>query len=121
MSDLNPFFLAAWLERLESGDIPQAQYNLREGSARCVLGVACDVYLDLHTGDAGPTSYWNDEDCFQQGDSHWEECLPGPVAVALGCPDTGLPWNLAALNDEGWSFERLAAHIREQVANGVEP
>jgi hypothetical protein len=121
MADLNPFFLAEWLRRLESGNIPQALEELRNGDARCCLGVACDVYLDLHTSDAGPTSFWNDEDCFQQGDDMWREMLPAPVAAALGCPYSDSPWKLAELNDAGWSFDRLAAYIREQVANGTEP
>lgn len=35
-----------WVERLESGTVPQARETLARGNARCCLGVLCDIAIE---------------------------------------------------------------------------
>ena len=110
-----------WVAVLRSGEFKQGKNYLNRGDEFCCLGVACELYQremnDLHIIDD------EDQDCtYYDGNS---ESLPNPVREWLGLKSTNGQFNveemnrtlfitglegytLAALNDEGCPFEKIA-------------
>ena len=116
---------AQWLNALRSGEYKQGTGCLREGDKYCILGVLCDLYVkQVHEveWDAGKERF----SLYGNGSS-----LPDQVSRWAGLGDNRLPRNpyvdikregllegrqpLAALNDEGWSFEEIADLIEEHL------
>ncbi len=114
---------AKWVEALKSGEFKQAQKQLRNDDAYCCLGVACELYRREHESE----SYW-EGNTFIFGDFNSEESvLPKIVQDWLGVTsetcfvdraDSTLPafhrTELTGLNDEGSTFEQIAAIIESE-------
>ena len=99
----------AWLTALRSGDYQQGQGYLRQGDHYCCLGVLCDLY-----GKAvGPE--WEGcpgERAGIQSMHGYDTLLPFNVVAWAGVGGPN-PLDLAALNDDGSTFEELANIIEE--------
>ena len=108
---MKPDVKQAWLTALRSGDYQQGQGFLRQGDQYCCLGVLCDLY-----GKAvGPEwevvdEYYYSYDVRAMRGSH--TTLPFKVQEWAGI-DSPNPIDLAALNDNGSTFEELANIIEE--------
>jgi hypothetical protein len=135
--DMNPEIRTQWTEALRSGAIPQADGALRDGDARCCLGVLCDLAVRAGAiedavvdGADGPGPRW-----YYDGES---QVLPVSVAqwaglsepnptvivqdeVILGVPVTISAWGLAELNDDGWTFAKIADAIEDVAPEAVTP
>lgn len=128
--DLNKPALRAWVEKLESGTIPQGSGCLAEqhtdGVVRmCCLGVATDqnaghLGLEKRSMDMRYEGEWEPRKRF-----FWDgeqAILPHKVAEFLGVepnfyvtePETGFRKPIASLNDAGRTFPELAAMIRKE-------
>lgn len=104
-----------WIKALRSGKYKQTKDHLRDKHGYCCLGVACRVFkkelgLKETKGPGGVTAF---------GD--WRGSLPGNVEGHLGLrSNTGQPrgkgQNLAARNDDGWNFERIANFLEKYPA-----
>ena len=106
---MKPEIKAQWLTALRSGDYQQGQGYLRQGDQYCCLGVLCDLYGKAvgPEWDDGPNE-WADIQAM-----HGEEAtLPFKVQEWAGI-DSPSPLDLAALNDNGSTFEELANIIEE--------
>ena len=107
---MKPDIKAQWLTALRSGDYQQGQGYLRQGDQYCCLGVLCDLY-----GKAmGPE--WEAVDQYGAHRVHSmhgsEVVLPVKIMVWAGLEDRN-PLDLAAMNDNGSTFEELANIIEE--------
>ena len=100
---LRDFIVDKWLPALRSGEYKQLQGALRKGDEFCCLGVACDLidrdkwdgYAILQSwGDVLPTNV--PRDVFPL------HCFPMQLSV------------LSELNDEGYSFDKIADFIEEE-------
>jgi len=114
-----------WVDALLSGDYTQTSGCLRTTTGFCCLGVACDLYLkatgngEWHTETAdGHTAYY-----FRVGDAEEGEILPEHVKNWLGLrgnrgdyhtDDDDKYHSLMKNNDDGWTFEAIAAVIKER-------
>lgn len=102
---------AKWIEALRSGKYPQAQGRLRKPlsgvEGYCCLGVACDLYREDHPG-----SEWTPGGTFRASAYGPEESssLLDPVQRWLGISNL-LENELIGMNDDGASFEEIAAFI----------
>lgn len=110
---MKPDIKAQWLTALRSGDYRQGQGYLRQGDQYCCLGVLCDLY-----GKAvGPEweelleDYPNQVQYMLDNDT----TLPFEVQEWAGIPGKPNPLDLAALNDNGATFEELANIIEEEL------
>ena len=103
---MKPDIKQAWLTALRSGNYQQGQGYLRQGDQYCCLGVLCDLY-----GKAvGPE--W---EAVSQGHHYMHEAhttLPMKVQEWAGLMSPN-PLDLAAMNDTGSTFEKLANIIEE--------
>ena len=111
-----------WLAALRSGKYHQAKQVLRwvdlsGKTSFCCLGVLCDLVKDEVGGE-----WVEDEDLsrashsvdFQLGDSS-EESMP-PGRILDDCELThGKAEELARMNDDGYSFADIAAHIEAHL------
>lgn len=115
------------VKALESGKYKQATGTLRDGEAFCCLGVACDIsglgkwVPDPRTGRGSDYGFL----CSERGDVV-AAVLPKSVRVWLGVAQSQLELNewyggtstkgmlsASSLNDNGSSFQQIAAKIRE--------
>lgn len=121
---LDPDFKAAWLAALRSGNYRQGKFKLRKPDDRdpdtqlfCCLGVACDITGEPTAELALPlrssVAKWYDCD---------EELLPcdGEFTLTVKASAFAVTFNdaetdLAALNDDGLSFSKIANIIEEQL------
>lgn len=109
---MKPDVKQAWLTALRSGDYQQGQGYLRQGDQYCCLGVLCDLY-----GKAvGPE--WEEDHRYDAQQVHSMHCVDTtlPIQVQrwadLMSPN---PLDLAALNDDGSTFEELANIIERDL------
>ena len=99
-----------WVEALRSGKFKQNIGALREGDKFCCLGVACEIFKDeLGLKYDSVLGSYNGE-C---------AVLPNVVREHLGLMSTNGLFGVAnpplsALNDRGWSFEKLAQFIESE-------
>lgn len=113
-----------WVEALRSGKYRQGKSSLRDGDKFCCLGVACDI---SELGKWGPASESPTARAYiAAGNTYGSESyLPAAVMDWLGlttncgehsCPDypRTIPLTLAALNDNGKTFEEIAALIESE-------
>ena len=122
---LNPTVKKRWLDALRSGEYHQGAGRLRTapsslggGDRFCCLGVLCDVVKD----DLGlsweaitshpSTIYWMAEGVAYPPDDVWRYVTDTVDVEQLPLPD-GAGEPLAAANDSGWTFDRLAAVIEK--------
>jgi hypothetical protein len=92
-----------WIEALRSGKYEQAKDQLKKGDKFCCLGVACDI---SKLGEWSGNEYMDNE-----------KSLPGMVTDWLGLTSgMGIFYNgcLSELNDEGYSFEKIADIIESE-------
>lgn len=122
---MNPEIKEQWVKALRSGDYKQGQNVLRNKNDEfCCLGVLCD--LAVKEGVIGEPSRKPGFDYyFYNGDDDWggTKVLTLPVMEWAGLsddnPDVRLvrlgKTSLAELNDENWTFQRIADVIEEQL------
>ena len=107
---MKPDIKAQWLTALRSGDYQQGQGYLRQGDQYCCLGVLCDLYGKAvgPEWEAGLGSGW----AGIQAMHGQENTLSFKVQEWAGI-DSPNPIDLAAMNDNGSTFEELANIIEE--------
>lgn len=105
-----------WVEALTSGEYKQGKHYLLQHGAYCCLGVACELYRK-HKG--GPK--WGPQKT--GGGCEYDEhsgILPKRVRDWLGLRDSGGAYHggasLVTMNDDGDSFETIAAVIESEPA-----
>tara|TARA_R110002012_G_scaffold25715_4_gene84720 strand:- start:2258 stop:2629 length:372 start_codon:yes stop_codon:yes gene_type:complete len=114
-----------WIKALRSGDYLQVQERLYEvneidgTTAYCCLGVACDLLVDDYwIGHRGHRGEWS-IGAFKK----WETStgtlnsaiLPTPEMVDSMGLDIEYVKDLADLNDQGWSFAKIADKIERDL------
>jgi len=116
---------ARWTAKLRSGEIPQTDGALRQGDARCCLGVLCDIAVT--DGIIAPPTWCEDPGVWDY-DGNWQ-LLPDSILAwadfnmhevdggdpTVSVSDPTLPGvssrGLAELNDDGWTFAQIADAI----------
>jgi hypothetical protein len=109
--------ISKWVALLRSGEFYQAKGMLRDGVARCCLGVACDAYR--RSEDQG--SRWATSESTGAYTFKGEYLfLPDEVQDWLGI-DSDDPWvymehsrTLADMNDNGATFPEIADAIEKE-------
>lgn len=100
-----------WLAALRSGDYRQTKGCLFDDQGYCCLGVACDVFhQDTGQGE------WELTDAFILRGESQETYPPAEVMEYFGIAtysptvlfSSSAKKEVAALNDEGYSFEKIA-------------
>lgn len=125
---MNPEVKTMWLEALRSGEYKQTTERLRNGDAYCCLGVLCDLYAK-HNPGAGFEPKDGTRHIFTTSGNYVAETLPPwsvqrwaglngfdvPAKAAAGVVryDPQVSISLAAINDEGVSFEVIADIIEK--------
>jgi hypothetical protein len=108
---MKPEIKAQWLAALRSGDYQQGRsllhYEDRCEDQFCCLGVLCDLYAK----DTGNTWERHGSVCTMHG---LDGMLPPQVQVWAGL-EYADPMGLAGRNDDGATFEELAAIIEENL------
>ncbi len=114
-----------WVEELENFE--QVKGSLRKGDKFCCLGVACEIYR-RETGDGKWGIVLIDGQAQRFGcreGQHSTGALPWPVQKWLGLDTAGGQYgdldeerisrpSLLGLNDEGKTFQEIAAVIRSE-------
>jgi hypothetical protein len=103
---MNEPLKARWLEALRSGRYKQGRGLLRSSKDKyCCLGVLCNIIdpRKWRQSSIGPY-YWDDDCRFIFGE-----------ALRTSGLDGGMMEQLAALNDCGFSFERIADQIEAHL------
>ena len=108
---MKPDVKQAWLTALRSGDYQQGQGYLRQGDQYCCLGVLCDLYGKA-VGPEWETTFG--ERAGIQSMHRVDTLLPIQVQkwADLMLPN---PLDLAAMNDNGSTFEELANIIERDL------
>lgn len=120
---MKPEIKARWLEALRSGKYKQGRGKLRQavdvegGAEYCCLGVLCDLAAKEGVGD------WVDGSLFRDAVEIQAGVLPPGVQAwartAYGNPvvpdRTGGCTTLAAVNDQGATFEEIADLIEKYL------
>jgi hypothetical protein len=116
MSDINPRLLLL-ADALESGEFTQTKHCLRDDSGHCCLGVACEVF-----NRATKHGEWSPHRTGTYRFLGEAEILPIEVAEWFGMEEHGnlrAPYMdnnngtcLTSLNDNGETFQQIAARIR---------
>lgn len=105
-----------WVQALRSGQYKQGTDALHPSAdTYCCLGVLCDLYRV----EQGKGEWTGDgcQECFVIGPDELEAAVL-PKAV-MGWADISTPngnhygHELSAMNDRGWSFDRLAEQIEK--------
>ncbi len=115
---MNKDIKAEWIKALLSGDYGQGESCLRQDNKFCCLGVLCDIHAksDCADEDWKPDNY--EDHMYYLGQSL---SLPNEVRLWAGLTQSnptfsniGMPHpydDLAALNDNGYTFEEIAKVI----------
>lgn len=119
---MKPEIVKLWVEALRSGEYKQGFGQLRVEDEFCCLGVACDLALKHGVKVEVDTEKYGERMCTRYDMSR--SVLPIAVKEWLGAGDTNpyLPaeladefnlrkLSLAALNDDGASFDDIAYYI----------
>lgn len=104
---MKPEIKAQWLAALRSGDYQQGRSLLHYEDRFCCLGVLCDLYAK----DTGNTWESNGSVCNMHRS---DQLLPLQVQEWAGLKHSD-PMGLAGRNDDGATFEELAAIIEENL------
>lgn len=98
-----------WIEALESGKYKQGKNVLRQGENFCCLGVLADTLGAKwrYTGE-------NFDYCRIAGDES-ASFIPSSII------NRGAQYPLSAMNDNGKTFEEIAAHLKEHKHAYVSP
>lgn len=106
----------AWVRKLRSGTIDQTSGALNDGAgAMCCLGVLCDI----HSKKAYDGLTWKEGKGFDAGLAYGTSAKKDTYA-----PKRVLTWaglhhttalRLAAMNDDGKSFEEIANYIEKNL------
>jgi hypothetical protein len=131
LRDVN-FMRAAWVKALRSGfyhqgrenmrttkEYPQARPDSKHPEGHCVLGVMCEVFFAFNPG-------WGWRWGSGPGYSHAQlvspcDDLPPPAILdAFGIP-SGFAFDVAKMNDRGYTFARLADHLEAVWAREDDP
>jgi hypothetical protein len=110
-------FRQRWLEALTSGEYEQGIGHLKGFDNHfCCLGVACDLYIKAELPNVSGWEHFPQHDYLsvyntKTGQEH-TGYLPQPVEDLLDIPNKLLN-KLVCLNDEGHSFESIAAYLKE--------
>lgn len=124
MQKMNPEVKELWIDRLESGDIPQTTSKLgTEDGARCCLGVLCDIAVENNIIGPPIVNYGVIAYVVGEGpDAYFESgILPPPVMKWAGLDDPRGSFGddtddiLTFLNDSGSTFSEIAQVIREKL------
>lgn len=110
---MNAAIKARWVEALESGQYEQIHGALHTHlNLFCALGVLCELHRLETRAD-----YWRGPD--GRGRLAYLEnfdYLPHAVARWAGLPELpAMPINLIALDQQGLSFDQIAAEIRKHL------
>lgn len=103
-----------WIQALESGEYQQTRGVLHDGVGYCCLGVACKVLgYEPAVDEFGDHRYY-----FGESFTHLPEVAAARLGLVTLSPaaqtsDGGRVW-LANLNDDGVSFTKIAALLRQQ-------
>jgi hypothetical protein len=114
---MNPQIKQKWVNALRSGDYQQGQCYLRTNSGFCCLGVLCDLYIKENNLEWNlAINRRNNAYAFQ--DMVGE--LPLSVIEWSGIANSnpyfdGEMGTLAALNDDGYTFNEIADVIEKQL------
>ncbi len=95
-----------WIAALRSGEYEQAKGSLYDGTGYCCLGVLCRIAGES-VGAPNRRMYPKEEFALSVGLVDEQGTLPQRGPRGIGC--------LANLNDEGFSFEKIADIIEEQL------
>ena len=113
---INKTHIRAWVKALRSGKYRRGtSYLAQRESGRwkyCCLGVACEVARIPASQGVDDCSWIK-----HYGEYPNSRFLPTEAMDFFGL-STGNPARLADLNDEGWSFRRIASHIEEVFLKG---
>ncbi len=98
-----------WLEKLNSGKIEQCPFQLKKGKCRCVMGVLCDVLIELI-----PERFeWRGNLFYDKTeDDYARKVIPMDAQLAAGLDDD-LVKAIVEANDDGKLFKTLARIIGE--------
>jgi hypothetical protein len=111
-----------WIDALISGEYRQGTGQLKDESGNyCCLGVLCDIVKEEVGGEWVKPVDFLDVTTFRVGESSDAAVLPTAVWQYVGFqhsnPDLRIGEktpSLAALNDNGMSFEEIAAVIHDK-------
>lgn len=108
-----------WTEALLSGEYSQGKAALKIGNHFCCLGVLCDIHRK-ETNNGEWSSSIKSEYTVKDGiaDSAKVGVLPPDVVKWAGLNDENPPVSdgyLARLNDNGYTFEKLAELIEKDL------
>lgn len=108
---MNADLKAKWIEALRSGKYAQGKNAMRTTEdTYCCLGVLCDVVDPAAWGaSAGYSSY-----IFKYKNDNRRGYLPWDLAKEIGL-SAEMQAQLAAMNDEGDSFQEIAAVIEQEA------
>ena len=106
---MKPEIKKRWLEALRSGKYTQARGYMKQDGSHCCLGVLSDLYAkeqgilitDLYHNGAGGIGA--------------TACVHDAVTKWAGLKDEGALSQFASMNDNGSSFEEIAAVIETTV------
>lgn len=109
---MNPIIKQRWIEALRSGDYAQGRESLRDnvegGDQYCCLGVLCDLAAQDGRGR------WTETGIFVDDLGERAVSMPtGQITEWAGVD--GSAARLAAMNDEGDSFEEIATWIERHL------
>jgi len=123
----------AWVKALRSKKYEQGQHFLRKDNRYCCLGVACELYAKEHPGFKISSRSMQEADglvtVYLYGQTASDTNLPSPVMRWLNLNDPSghieSEWrsdlvpehilgSLAAVNDHGASFEKIADLIESE-------
>lgn len=92
-----------WIQALRSGDYKQGRKQLSQFDSYCCLGVACDLAIKEEIILS-----------FSGSEGHLRSYPKVQEWIGLGSPGTN--YALAALNDDGFSFDQIA-DLLEHLSN----
>ena len=103
-----------WLNALRSGEYIQGKSKLKDGNTFCCLGVLTDLYIKEHKN-----CYWKD-DPFIDGEIEENNVLCAKVKKWAGLSGSNpiiknKGMCIAQLNDEGYSFSKIADLIEAEL------
>lgn len=117
---MNKDIATKWVEKLRSGTIEQLRGNLGSGSARCCLGVLCDIAVkdgiiekEAHYG-YNAVCFGGSSEVLPTSVMDWAGMVLGNAVGLLELED-GTRMTLADLNDAGLTFAQIADVIERYV------
>lgn len=106
---MNEEIKAKWVTDLTSGDFEQGRHNLEKDGKFCCLGV-----LSRQALEAGVSKRLVEPSGLAVYDGY-HEAFPSEAVLEWADLDDELAWQLAYKNDNGLSFNEIAAIIQEEA------